>query len=68
MKIVNEDVKIVCDVKGCTKLATYKLIMDVGGYDKIRLCENCLKSFYNEAEKKIGKERKIANGKGKKNG
>lgn len=60
MKIVKEDVKIVCDVKGCNRLATYKLIMDVGGYDKIRLCESCLKSFYKEAEKNIVKEKRIA--------
>lgn len=65
MKIVKEAVKIVCDVKGCNNLATYKLILDVGGYDKIRLCEGCLKSFYKEAEKNIGKEQKIAKRKDK---
>ena len=68
MKIVRDSVKIVCDVKGCNNLAEYKLILDVGGYDMLRLCSNCLKSFYREAEKNIGKEAKIATRKAKKRG
>ena len=68
MKIVKNDVKIVCDVKGCSNLASYKLIMDVGGYEMLTLCENCLKSFYEEAEKNIGKENKIARRKSNKKG
>ena len=33
-----------------------------------KLCENCLKSFYEEAEKNIGKENKIARRKSNKKG
>lgn len=54
MKIVKDNVKIVCDMKGCNNLAVYKLIMDVGEYDCIRLCDKCLKSFYKEASEKLG--------------
>lgn len=68
MKIVKNDVKIVCDVKGCSNLASYKLILDVGGYESIRLCENCLKCFYDEAKKNIGKEVKNARRKIEKKG
>ena len=66
MKIVKNDVKIVCDVKGCNNLASYKLILDVGGCDQMRLCESCLKSFYAEAKKSIDKEKEIAKRKGSK--
>ena len=54
MKIVKDNLQIVCDVKGCNNIATYKLIMDVGGYESMRICEKCLKSFYKEASKKLG--------------
>ena len=53
MKIVKDNLEIVCDVKGCNNLASYKLILDVGGYESIRICQDCLKSFYNEASKKL---------------
>ncbi len=56
MKIIKDDLKIVCDLKGCNELAVYKLILDVGGHESIRICEKCLKSFYQEASKKLGKE------------
>ena len=56
MKIVKDNLQIVCDVKGCDNIATYKLIMDVGGYECMRICEKCLKSFYKEASKKLGRE------------
>ena len=56
MKIVKDNLQIVCDVKGCDNIATYKLIMDVGGYESMRICEKCLKSFYKEAAKKLGCE------------
>jgi len=68
MKIVKNDVKIVCDVKGCNNLASYKLILDVGGRDHMRLCESCLKIFYSEAKKSIDKENKIAKRQGTKKG
>ena len=53
MKIVKDNPEIVCDVKGCNNLASYKLILDVGGYESIRICKDCLKSFYHEASKKL---------------
>ncbi len=56
MKIIKDNLQIVCDVKGCNNIATYKLIMDVGGYESMRICEKCLKSFYKEASKKLGVE------------
>ncbi len=56
MKIIKDDLKIVCDLKGCNELAVYKLILDVGGRESIRICEKCLKSFYQEVSKKLGKE------------
>ena len=56
MKIVKDNLQIACDVKGCDNIATYKLIMDVGGYESMRICEKCLKSFYKEASKKLGRE------------
>jgi len=56
VKIVKNNVKIVCDVKGCSNIADYRLIMDVGGYDQMCLCEKCLKEFYAEAKKNIYSE------------
>ena len=56
MKLVKDNLKIVCDVKGCNNLAKYKLVMDVGGYECVRICDDCLKKFYSEASKKLGKK------------
>ena len=53
MKIVKDNLKIVCDVKGCNNLAVYKLILDVGGYESVRICDKCLAGFYREASKKL---------------
>lgn len=53
MKIVKNTAKIVCDVKGCSEIADYRLIMDVDDYDSTCLCKKCLKEFYAEAKKKI---------------
>lgn len=53
MKIVKDNKKIVCDISGCNNLAKYKLVLDIGGVECMRICENCLKSFYKEASKKI---------------
>lgn len=67
MKIVKNDVKIVCEVKGCKNLAEYKLIMDLGEHDEIRLCKNCLKDFYNAAAESIKTEENCSENKGKRN-
>lgn len=53
MKIVKDNLKIVCDVKGCNNLAVYKLVLDVGEYDSVRICDKCLQAFYEEASKKL---------------
>lgn len=56
MKLSNDNKKIVCDIKGCNNIAKYKLVLDVGSNDCLRLCEDCLVNFYNEATKKIGED------------
>ncbi|MBQ3572309.1 MAG: hypothetical protein IJA15_05740 [Clostridia bacterium] len=56
MKIVKDNLKIVCDINGCNNLAVYKLILDVGGHESIRICDKCLKSFYEEASKKLARK------------
>ena len=56
MKLVKDNKKIVCDIKGCNNLAKYKLVLDIGGVEYMRICEQCLKSFYNEAAEKIREE------------
>ena len=67
MRIVENEYKMVCDVKGCSSMAEYRLIMDVGGEDQICLCSECLREFYREASKKINAEgRKNAKRKDKK--
>ena len=56
MKLVKDNKKIVCDIKGCNNLAKYKLVLDIGGVEYMRICEQCLKNFYNEAAEKIREE------------
>ncbi len=56
MKIIKDNKKIVCDIKGCNNLAKYKLVLDVGAVEYMRICEHCLKSFYKEASEKIREE------------
>ena len=46
MKIVKDNLKIVCDINGCNNLAVYKVI---------RICDKCLKNFYDEASKKLAR-------------
>ncbi|MBQ7407816.1 MAG: hypothetical protein IJW13_00865 [Clostridia bacterium] len=53
MKIVKDNTKIVCDIKGCNEIAAYKLVLDVGGSECLRLCEGCLRKFYNAACKSL---------------
>ncbi len=56
MKIVKNDLKIVCDIKGCNRLADYKLLMDVLKSDAIMLCSRCLREFYELAGENIKSE------------
>jgi len=58
MKIVKNEYKIVCDVKGCANMAEYRLIMDVGESDQLCMCSACLREFYREAAKSIRAEGK----------
>ena len=55
MKIVKDNLKIVCDINGCNNLAVYKVILDIGEHDSIRICDKCLKNFYDEASKKLAR-------------
>lgn len=66
MKIVKNDVKIVCEVKGCEKNAEYKLILDRGEEECVRVCSACLKEFYDAASAQVEKESKNENAKAKK--
>lgn len=56
MKIVKNNEKIVCELKGCSNDAVYKLVLDEHGEECIRLCEKCLNEFYNEACKNVKAE------------
>ena len=35
MKIVKDNLKIVCDINGCNNLAVYKVILDIGEHDSL---------------------------------
>ena len=56
MKIVKNEYKTVCDVKGCDRVAEYRLIMDVGDEEQMCICSGCLRDFYREAAQKIKAE------------
>ena len=61
MKIVKNEYETICDVKGCTRMAEYRLIMDVASDGPVCMCMECLKEFNREASKKIkAEERKNA--------
>lgn len=58
MKIVKNEYRTICDVKGCDREAEYRLIMDVGYEDQMCICSECLREFYREAAQKIKAEEK----------
>lgn len=66
MKIVKNHDKIVCELKGCSNDAVYKLVLDDHGEECIRLCEKCLNDFYVEAGKNVKAEEE-KNAKNRKN-
>ena len=49
MKIVKNEYETICDVKGCTRMAEYRLIMDVASDGQVCMCMECLKEFNREA-------------------
>lgn len=66
MKIVKNNARIVCDVKGCDNFAGYKLILDSEGEENLCLCKKCLKEFYEAADAQVKKEQANENVKNKK--
>ncbi len=58
MKILNNSARMVCEIKGCTRAAAYKLILDDNEEESVCLCEKCLKDFYSAASNAVKAEDK----------
>lgn len=59
MELSENAVEIVCDVAGCGNLAKYTIKMEnLGIYENVNICGECLMSLYREISKVILKEKK----------
>lgn len=56
MKILNNNARIVCEIKGCANSAKYKLVLDDNCESSVCLCEKCLNEFYRAAGEAVKKE------------
>lgn len=56
MKILSNNARIVCEIKGCDNPAKYKLVLDDNCEYSVCLCEKCLNEFYRAAGEAVKKE------------
>ncbi len=65
MELIENNVKVICDVAGCGNLAKYTIKLDnVGVAERINICSDCLKALHSEVERVIiNGRKKTENGK-----
>ena len=64
MELIENNVKVICDVAGCGNIAQYTLKLDnVGIAERINICGDCLKALHSEVERVIlNGRKKVGNG------